>query len=131
MKRLQVIKQKMAWLFFLFFTFFLSQHAFCSSMEDLIQQFGQDYEALVPEKNSSVHSDYKLEQAALGTFYTTKALNLIYEQNREMMEKYDQMLEKYNETLEQNKELIRLLTIISKQGIENREDKPTLGISVE
>lgn len=92
-----------------------SQPGFCENMEDLMSQFGQAYEAAKPEKNSSINTDYKLEQAALGTYYSTKALNLIYEQNKDLTNKYEQMAERYNEIVEQNKEMIRLLKIISEK----------------
>ncbi len=99
-------------------------NGFCESMDELINQFGQDYESLKPEKNSSIHTDYKLEQAALGTYYTTKAINLLYTQNQELISKYDQMVEKYNEIVDQNKEVIRLLTIISEKNNKRKIPKP-------
>ena len=95
------------------------------AMDDLIHQFGENYESLKPEKNSSVHTDYKLEQAALGTYYTTQALNLIYDQNQTLLSKYDRMIEKYDQIVEQNKEIIRLLTIISQKDTSLVSQDPT------
>ena len=81
---------------------------------DLMSEFGQAFEALQPPvPGSSVNSDYKIGQTALGTFYTTKTLGLIYDQNQELAQKYDQMLEKYDEVIQQNQEIIRLLRIMA------------------
>jgi len=89
---------------------------------ELMTQFGQAFEALQPPApGSSVNSDYKIGQTALGTFYTTKTLGLIYDQNQELAQKYDRMLERYDELIQQNKEIIRLLRIMA---VEQPEDSP-------
>lgn len=90
-------------------------NVFCDSMDELINQFGSEFEAVKPEPNSSVNTDYKLDQTAMGTLYTTKALSLIYSQNNELLTKYESMLQKYDEVIKQNKEIIRLLKIMAKQ----------------
>ena len=89
--------------------------AFCDPMDDLIDQFGQEFDAAKPPPNSSVNADYKQTQVALGASYTTKALGLIYKQNQTTVEKYDQLIERYDKLIEQNQEIIRLLTIIAKE----------------
>jgi hypothetical protein len=89
---------------------------YAQSMDELVESFDREYEAMVPPPNSSVNADYKLGQAALGSRYTTKALNLLYQQNQEMVAKYDQVIEKYDKMVEQNEEIIRLLTVIAKSG---------------
>ena len=94
--------------------------AFCDPMDELIDQFGQEFEAVKPPPNSSVNADYKQAQAALGASYTTKALGLIYKQNQTVVEKYDQLIEKYDQIIEQNQEIIRLLSIIAKEGSEQK-----------
>ena len=86
------------------------------SMDEMIGKFGNDFQALKPRPNSSVNADYKLEQIALGTFYTTQAIGKLFEQNQELLSKYDEMLMKYNEVVTQNNELIRLLSIIAKEN---------------
>ena len=96
------------------------------SMDEMIGQFGQDFQALKPKPNSSVHADYKLDQIALGTFYTTQAIGKLFEQNQELIAKYDEMLTKYNEVVTQNNELIRLLSIIAKEKQDG--DPPTGGM---
>jgi hypothetical protein len=89
--------------------------AFADPMDDLIDQFEQQYDAQKPAPYSSVGADYKQAQAALGASYTTKALSLIYKQNQTAVDKYDQLIEKYDQIIEQNKEIIRLLTVIAKE----------------
>jgi hypothetical protein len=87
---------------------------------DLMNEFGQAFEALQPTvPGSSVNSDYKIGQTALGTFYTTKTLGLIYDQNQELSQKYDRMLEKYDEVIQQNQEIIRLLRIMAGKEAED------------
>lgn len=95
---------------------------FCDPLDELLDRFGKDYEAVKPPSSySSVNSDYKLGQAALGAYYTTKTLGLIYKQNTELMSKYEQMIQKYDKVIEQNKEVIRLLSILAKK--EEKESK--------
>lgn len=87
---------------------------------ELMSEFGQAFEALQPPApGSSVNSDYKIGQTALGTFYTTKTLGLIYDQNQELAQKYDQMLEKYDEVIQQNQEIIHLLRIMAGKQTED------------
>jgi len=89
------------------------------SMDELSDEFNTSYENLKPPPNSSVGSDYKLDQVALGALYTNKSLSLIYKQNREMAEKYNILIEKYDRIIDQNREIIRLLSIIAKQDTGN------------
>ena len=95
---------------------------FCDSMEDMVDQFGKEYEAMRPSSpNSSVNTDYRTGQTALGVFYTIKTLRLMYSQNKEMMGKYDEMLIKYNEIIKQNKEIIQLLNLMVKKAEEEKQ----------
>ena len=48
------------------------------SIDELLEQYGRQYEELVPAPNSSINDDYKMGQTALGVFYTNQILNLIY-----------------------------------------------------
>ncbi len=111
-----MIKQIFIFSVFLLSPLILCESAFCDSMDELIQHFGEEYDSIKkPSPNSSVNTDYQLDQAALGAVYTTKALSLIYRQNQEIMNKYDEMLQKYAETIKQNSEIIKLLKIIAKK----------------
>ncbi|MBU0993998.1 MAG: hypothetical protein KJ737_16000 [Proteobacteria bacterium] len=101
----------------------ISPSVSAESMDEMIDQLGREFDSLKPPPNSSVNADYKLEQAALGTLYTAKAINKLFEQNQEMLEKYNEMLMKYNEMVEQNKEVIRLLSIIAKKEAEKETPK--------
>ena len=85
------------------------------SMDALMEQFNQQYEALMPQPNSSVNDDYKMGQMALGIRYTNKFLGLLHAQNQEMLAKHNEIISKYDEIIQQNKEVIRLLTKIAKK----------------
>ncbi len=99
-------------------------------LEELLEEFNKQYEAIKPPSQfSSVGSDYKLGQAALGTLYTTKAIGLLYKQNREILEKYNEMLRKYDKVIEQNREIIKILSQIAKnqerlRASDNSESRP-------
>jgi len=97
---------------------FFAACAFADPMDDLLEQFGKEYEEVKPRSQySSVKTDYLLEQTAFGIYYTTKSLSLIYGQNAQMMGKYDELLAKYNQVIEQNREIIRLLSRIANRGV--------------
>ena len=81
------------------------------AIDEINEQYNKDYEALKPpSESSSVRTDYVFEQTALSTRQTTRLLELIYEQNREMLSKYDQVLSKYDDIIRQNNEIIKLLS---------------------
>jgi hypothetical protein len=96
------------------------KYSHCASMDELSEQYNKQYEALKPPAYSSVRSDYVFEQTALATQQTTKILELIYEQNREMLSKYEETLNKFNEIIRQNNEIIKLL---SKNGAKDELEK--------
>jgi hypothetical protein len=101
--------------------FFFAGAAGSDPLSDLMEQFAKDYDATKPPSPySSVDSDYKIKQAALGSIYTTRTLALLYRQNEELVEKYDEMLRKYDEMIEQNKQIIDLLSDLAHGG---RRDK--------
>jgi len=88
------------------------------SIDEISEQYNSDYEALKPPSgSSSVRTDYVFEQTALSTRQTTKLLELIYEQNKEILARYDEALNKYDEIINQNKEIIKLLS----KGTGNRQ----------
>lgn len=96
-------------------------------LSDLMEQFSKEYNATKPPSPySSVDSDYKIKQAALGSLYTTKTLGLLYRQNQQLLGKYDEMLQKYDEIIEQNKQIIELLSILAKDK-EKGKGKPEYG----
>ena len=98
-------------------------YVFADPMEELIQSLDTEYEAMVPAPNSSVGTDYPTRQAALGALYTTRSMGLIYQQNQEMLSRQGELADKYDEIISQNREIIRLLTLISER-VEPAEDIP-------
>jgi len=88
-----------------------SQLSLAESIDEINNQYNKEYEAIKPPSStSSVRTDYLFEQTALSTLQTTKILKLIYEQNREILSKYDEALNKYDEIIRQNNEIIKLLS---------------------
>jgi len=104
-----------------------SPFGYAESMDELIDSLDKQYEELVPAPYSSVNTDYKLSQVALGSLYTTKALNLLYKQNQEISKKYDTLIQKYDKVIDQNDEIIRLLTVISEKEKGVRTNKEPSG----
>ena len=86
---------------------------YADPMEELIQSLGDEYEAMTPGPNSSVGTDYPSRQAALGTIYTARSMGLIYQQNKEMITRQEELSDKYDQIIDQNREIIRLLEVIS------------------
>ncbi len=78
-------------------------------MGALLEQYEERFEAVVPEPYSSINSDYRFDQIAMGSMYTTKALGLLHAQNLEIIRQQSEMIRKYDKLIEQNEELIRLL----------------------
>ena len=113
------MKTKHIFLVILISALLIPGNALSDSMDKLSDELSASFEKLKPPPNSSVDSDYKLDQVALGSLYTNKSLHLIYKQNREMAEKYNILIEKYDRIIDQNSEIIRLLSIIAKQGTGN------------
>ena len=89
--------------------------AYADPMEELIQSLGDEYEAMTPAPNSSVGTDYPIRQAALGSLYTARSMGLIYQQNQEMISRQGELSDKYDEIIDQNREIIRLLGVISER----------------
>ena len=88
---------------------------YADPMEELIQSLGDEYEAMIPAPNSSVGTDYPSRQAALGSLYTARSMGLIYQQNQEMISRQGELSDKYDEIIDQNREIIRLLKVISER----------------
>ena len=104
------MKKPVAYFMLFSLTLILPQISFSESTDELSEQFVREYEALKPPETSSVRTDYKFEQTALATFQTAKLLQLMYNQNQEIISKYDEMLQKYDKIIEQNKEIIKILS---------------------
>ena len=86
-------------------------------MQDLIETLGSEYEALMPPPSGSVGTDYPVRQAALGSLYTARSIGLIYYQNQEMLARQAALLGRYDQVIEQNRQIIRLLKIISERTL--------------
>ncbi len=97
----------------LFLTISVSAQA--DPMRELIETLGSEYEALIPAPSGSVGTDYPTRQAALGSLYTARSIGLIYYQNQEMLSRQEELLSRYDRVIEQNRQIIRLLKIISEQ----------------
>jgi hypothetical protein len=103
----------------LFLSFIWGSNAFCESIDELVDEFGVEFESLKPLPNSSINADFKQAQIALGVVYTIKALRLLHIQNQELISKKDEIKDKYDEIIAQNRELIRLLSILVKEETKN------------
>ena len=88
-----------------------SQLTLGESIDEIDDQYDKDYEAIKPPSgSSSVRTDYLFEQTALSTQQTVKLLKLIFEQNKQILSRYDDVLNKYNEIIRQNNEIIKILS---------------------
>ena len=85
-------------------------------MSELIETLGSEYDALMPAPSGSVGTDYPSRQAALGSLYTARSIGLIYYQNQEMLSRQEALLNRYDRVIDQNRQIIRLLKIISEQS---------------
>ena len=86
-----------------------------ASASDMSEQFSERYESLIPPPNSSVHSDYLLQQIALGSDYNVRMLDKIYIQNSMINEKYDALIERCDTIIRQNDKIIEWLKKIAQQ----------------
>ncbi len=85
-------------------------------MSELIETLGSEYAALKPAPSGSVGTDYPSRQAALGSLYTARSIGLIYYQNQKMLSRQEALLNRYDRVIDQNRQIIRLLKIISEQS---------------
>ena len=100
---------------------FCAQTGLCQSIEELNEQFDQEYNAIEPPSaTSSVGGDYVFRQTALSTRHTVQMLEVMSRQNQQLISKYDEMMEKYDEIIEQNNEIIRLLSELGKKEGEKK-----------
>jgi hypothetical protein len=80
------------------------------TIDDAFEEFSQRFQSLRPPPGSSIHSDYKLEQAALGSYFSARMLALISKQNQELIARYDEIARKYDQMIKQNDKIIQLLS---------------------
>ena len=93
-----------------------AQAAPCQSIDELSEQFDQEYEAVKPPSaSSSVGTDYIFQQTALSTRHTVRILELMHGQNQEILSKYDEIIQKYDEIIRQNNEIIKILSELGKK----------------
>ncbi len=98
------MKQITAVVFILLFLFLNNLYA-----SEVSDTFSDKYQALLPQENSSVHSDYLFEQISLGSRYTVMMLDQINDTNTDFAQKTDQVIERLDILIEQNKTIIELL----------------------
>ncbi len=104
--------------------FIVASSAPADPMQELIETLGSEYEALMPPPSGSVGTDYPTRQAALGSLYTARSIGLIYYQNQEMLTRQEALLSRYDRVIEQNRQIIRLLKIISEQSSRETVEVP-------
>ncbi len=110
-------KQRIFWVIVLSIVLGCPSAILSESMDEMAEQYEKEYQALVPPPNSSMNSDYKLGQVALGTMYTGKSIKRLYDQYQKQIDQNQIMMLKYDEIIRQNNEIINLLKIISKKGM--------------
>ena len=76
---------------------------------DMAADFNEKFEALIPPKNSSVHSDYLFEQIALGSRYTVMQLEQIRGENAAAARGFEKLSQQLETLIEQNQQIIELL----------------------
>jgi len=80
-----------------------------TAQADVVGEFNEKFDALIPPANSSVHSDYLFEQIALGSRYTVIQLEQIREQAAATTRGFEKLSQQLNTLIEQNQEIIEFL----------------------
>lgn len=79
----------------------------------LVEEYRREYEAVRPRPGSSVGTDYKLDQIAMGALYTVRALAMlqdrIQEHGERIIRNQEVLLERHDRAIRQNEEMVRLL----------------------
>ena len=83
--------------------------AFAQSMDGLVNQYQKEYEEVKPRPGSSVGTDYKLDQMAMGALYTVRSLSMLHDQNGQIIQNQQALMERYDRMIRQNDEVVRLL----------------------
>jgi len=79
------------------------------SMDGLVNQYQKEYEEVKPRPGSSVGTDYKLDQIAMGALYTVRSLSMLHDQNGQIIQNQQALMERHDRIIRQNEELVRLL----------------------
>lgn len=82
---------------------------FAQSMDGLVNQYQKEYEEVKPRPGSSVGTDYKLDQIAMGALYTVRSLSMLHDQNGQIIQNQQALMERYDRMIRQNDEVVRLL----------------------
>jgi hypothetical protein len=82
---------------------------FAQSMDGLVNQYQKEYEEVKPRPGSSVGTDYKLDQIAMGALYTVRSLSMIHDQNGQIIQNQQALMDRYDRMIRQNEEVVRLL----------------------
>ena len=84
----------------------------CNEMDKHMDKFKKEYNNATPRTNSSVNTDYKIDQAVIGIKYIAESLGLVYEQNRESAGKIISISQKFDTIILQNEKIIEILSSI-------------------
>ncbi|MFP4032675.1 MAG: hypothetical protein ACLFRG_08755 [Desulfococcaceae bacterium] len=79
------------------------------SMDGLVNQYQKEYEEVKPRPGSSVGTDYKLDQIAMGALYTVRSLSMLHDQNGQIIQNQQALMERHDRMIRQNDEMVRLL----------------------
>lgn len=80
------------------------------SIDEAFEEFSARFQTLRPPPGSSVNADYKLDQAAMASFFSARMLALIGKQNEELLARYEETARKYDHMIRQNEKIIQLLS---------------------
>ncbi len=97
-------KQMVVFILFLMIVPLWPADLFGDSMDELADKYEKAYDAMMPPPNTSMNSDYKIGQVALGTMYTVKSLKVLSQQNQKLTDQNKVIIGKYDKIIKQNKE---------------------------
>ncbi len=103
---------------------FHPDHIHCNEMNNHMDKFKREYNNATPRKNSSINTDYKIDQAVIGIKYITESIGLVYEQNRESTEKINSISQKFDTIILQNKKIIEILSSILENKKKEKIESP-------
>lgn len=83
--------------------------AFAQSMDGLVDQYQKEYQEVQPRPGSSVGTDYKLDQIAMGALYTVRSLSMLHDQNDQIIQNQQALMDRCDRMIRQNDEMVRLL----------------------
>jgi hypothetical protein len=83
--------------------------ALAQSMGGLVDQYQKEYQEVKPRPGSSVGTDYKLDQIAMGALYTVRSLSMLHDQNDQIIQNQRALMDRYDRMIRQSDEVVRLL----------------------